>query len=317
MNNFWKSLPKPFTVLAPMENVTDHVFREIVATCLPNPDVFFTEFTNTDALTSAGYDKTIPRFSFSKKQKPIVAQIWGTRPENFLASAKIAVKLGFDGIDINMGCPDRAVVKSGACSALINNPQLASEIITATRKGANNLPISVKTRIGFNKIVTTEWVTFLLEQKIDALTIHARTAKEKSDVPARWDEIKIGVDIKNKISPQTIIIGNGDVLSMNDVQKKYKETGVDGVMIGRGIFKNPWVFDKTEKNHTTDEYINILVKHINLYQKFYNGERHFDVMKKFFKMYINNFKNAADLRMKLMETKTVDEAIFILSRVVS
>lgn len=306
--NFWRKLPRPFTVLAPMENVTNFAFRQVVATKLPKPDVLFTEFTNVEALNSGGFERTIPRFTLSMSQKPIVAQIWGINPENYYKSAKLIEKLGFDGIDINMGCPDRAVVKIGACSALINNKSLAKEIIEAVKKGSKKLPISVKTRIGFKKIVTEEWITFLLEQNIDALTIHGRTVKEMSDVPANWDEIKKAVEIKNKISPKTVIVGNGDVKSYSEVIKRYKNYNVDGVMIGRGIFSNPWIFDKNDKKHTPDEYKNILINHLKLLDQ----EKYFDEVKKFFKMYICNFEGANKLRAKLMQTKSVKEALKLL-----
>lgn len=308
MSNFWQNLPKPFSVLAPMENVTDFVFREVVSKYLPKPNVMFTEFTNVDALNSDGFEKTIHRFKFSKVQKPIVAQIWGTKPENFLKSAEIAADLGFDGIDINMGCPVKDVIKIGACSALINNRPLASEIIAATKEGAGKLPVSVKTRIGLKVVQTEEWTTFLLEQKIDALTIHARTAKQLSDIPANWEEIAKTVDIKNKISPNTILIGNGDVKNQNEIIEKHTKYGVDGVMIARGIFTNPWIFEKEEKTHIYDDYKKVLLKHLEMY----DNTMHFDKLKKFFKMYINNFEGAGSLRVKLMETKNVDEALKIL-----
>lgn len=313
MTNFWKTLPKPFTVLAPMEHVTDHVFREIVATCLPKPDVMFTEFTNVEALTSAGYDKTIPRFKFSKNQRPVVAQIWGMKPENYYTVAKMISELGFDGIDINMGCPERNVLKMGACSALIENRPLAKEIIEATKKGSNKLPVSVKTRIGLKKVVTEDWITFLLEQKIDALTVHGRTSKQLSNVPANWDEIHKAVEIRNAISPDTIIMGNGDVKNYENAVEKHSLYKVDGVMIGRGIFNNPWAFDKdNSKNHEPKEYLEVLSKHLNLYKEVYKGERHYDILKKFFKMYVNNFSGANQLRVKLMETKTIDEALNLI-----
>lgn len=304
MNNFWKNLPKPFTALAPMENVTDYVFREIVSTSLPKPDVLFTEFTNVDALNSDGFDKTIHRFKFSKNQHPIVAQIWGTNPDHFQKSAQIAEKMGFDGIDINMGCPVKAVVKIGACSALINNRPLVKDIIKATRKGTIKLPISVKTRIGFKNIITDEWITFLLEQNIDALTVHGRTAREMSDVPANWNEIKKAVEIRNKISPNTVIIGNGDIKNYDEISIKHKDYGVDGIMVGRGIFSNPWIFSKENTNHSKEEYRNLLLRHLEMY----DNSMHYDKLKKFFKMYINNFEGASALRSKLMNTKNVEEA---------
>ncbi len=308
MINFWQKLPKPFVALAPMEDVTDFVFREIVATELPRPDVMFTEFTNVDALNSEGFKKTIHRFKFSDKQRPIVAQIWGTRPENFLKSAKIASSLGFDGVDINMGCPVKDVVKFGACSALINNQPLAQEIISATKEGAGKLPVSIKTRIGLKVVQTEVWITFLLEQKIDALTVHGRTARELSDVPANWEEIKKAVEIKNKISPHTIIIGNGDVENSEKAREKHKIYDVDGVMIARGIFKNPWAFEETQTTHNFEDSKKVLINHL----KMYDNTMHYDKLKKFFKMYINNFDGASLLRAKLMETKNVNEALDIL-----
>jgi nifR3 family TIM-barrel protein len=317
MTNFWKDLPQPFTVLAPMENVTDLVFREIVTTLLPKPNVLFTEFTNVEALTSVGFEKTIPRLNFNEIQRPIVAQIWGVDPESFYKSAKLIQKLKFDGIDINMGCPDRAVIKGGAGAALINNKSLVKEIISAVKKGADKLPISIKTRIGFGSVVTSEWITFLLEQKIDALTIHGRTAKQMSKGIADWNEIKKAVEIKNKISPETLIIGNGDVESYSQVIDVHKKFGVDGVMIGRGIFKNPWVFDKSlePKKHIENEYIAVLLKHISLNEKTRNDPKSFEPMKKFFKMYINNFKGASILRQRLMETKNYSEVKKLLKNI--
>lgn len=310
MSNFWINLPKPFSVLAPMENVTDYVFREIVSTILPKPDVLFTEFTNVDALNSVGFDTTIHRFKHSNSQHPIVAQIWGTNPEHFKKSAQIAEEMGFDGVDINMGCPVKAVIKIGACSALINNRQLVKEIISATREGTKKIPISVKTRIGFKNIITEEWATFLLEQNIDALTIHGRTAKQMSDVPANWQEIAKVVKIKNTVSPDTIIIGNGDVKNQQDIQLKHQEFGVDGVMIGRGIFNNPWIFEKDNKEHTWEDYKTVLLKHLEMY----DNTMHFDKLKKFFKMYVNNFEGSKDLRAKLMATKNIDQAKEILEK---
>lgn len=308
MANFWQKLDKPFSVLAPMENVTDYVFREVVATVLAKPDVLFTEFTNVDALTSEGYKKTIHRFKFSQEQKPIVAQIWGTNPNKFYKSARIAQEMGFDGIDINMGCPVRAVVKIGACSALINNRPLVKEIILAAKEGANNLPISVKTRIGVSDIITEEWISFLLEQKVSAITIHGRTAKQMSDVPANWEEIARAVNIKNKIAPQTIVIGNGDVKDMGEIKNKHNLYGVDGVMIGRGIFSNPWVFEKDSQKHSREDYFKVLAKHLEMY----DHTMHYDKLKKFFKMYINNFEGASALRVKLMSTNNIDEAKSLL-----
>ena len=312
MNNFWTKLPKPFVALAPMEDVTDFVFREIVSLYLPRPDVMFTEFTNVEALNSAGFEKTIYRFKFDKKERPVVAQIWGLNPENYYKTAKLISELGFDGIDINMGCPDRAVIKIGTCSALINNHPLANEIILATKEGAKNLPISVKTRLGLKEVITEKWITFLLEHKLDAITIHGRTSKQMSDVPADWEEIKKAVDIRNKISPNILLIGNGDVKNYKNGIELSKRYGLDGAMIATGILSNPWAFEKTEKEYSLENNKEVLIKHLDLYSKTKESNKAYGVMKKFFKMYINNFEGAADLRAKLMTTKNVKEAFKLL-----
>lgn len=308
MTNFWQRLPKPFTVLAPMEDVTDVVFREIVAQ-LPRPDVFFTEFTSADGLASVGREKTILKFKFTSHQRPVVAQIWGINPENMRLAAQIVEKLKFDGVDINMGCPDRAVVKKGAGAAMCTNPKLAKEIINKVREGAPNLPLSVKTRLGFDKIATEDWIGFLLKQNLDALTIHGRTGKQKSDVPANWEEIGKAIKLKNQLSPNTILIGNGDVKDWFEAEEKFHQFGADGVMIGRGIFNNPWVFGKVKKEYSKEEYFELLKKHLTLFNETWGKTKNFAIMKKFFKMYVNNFEGAAQVRANLMDSKNFEEAI--------
>lgn len=313
----WGSLPKPFFALAPMEGATDTVFRQIVNSCA-RPDVSFTEFTNTDGLLSKGRDEVGKRLIFDISEKPLIAQIWGKNPESFYKSARLISTMGFDGIDINMGCPEKTVVNNGCCSALIENPNLATEIIKATKEGAPELPISVKTRIGFKTIKTYEWIKFLLEQNIDALTVHFRTQKEMSLVPAHWEEAEIISNIKSQISNNTIIIGNGDVISKKqgyDLALKY---GLDGVMIGRGVFQNPYVFDeKIDYNkQNVDERIELLKNHISLFEKTWkitnpisekNYAKSFPPLKRFFKIYISGFDGASEMREKLMATNSVDE----------
>jgi tRNA-dihydrouridine synthase len=219
MNSVWNTLQKPFFVLAPMEDVTDTVFRRIVGRH-GAPDLYVTEFTNTDALTSKGERIAMQRLRFEESERPIIAQIWGIHPKSYYESAKKIATMGFDGIDINMGCPQRDVIKSGACSALIRNHKLTKEIIEATKDGAGDLPLSVKTRIGFSEIQTEDWCRFLLEQNLAALTIHARTVKEQSLVPAHWEEVTKVVALRDKINKQTLIIGNGDVIDRADGLKK-------------------------------------------------------------------------------------------------
>lgn len=303
--NFWASLKKPFFVLAPMDDVTDVVFRQMVSEIAP-PDVFFTEFTNVEALVSKGRASQITRLKFIRDQKPIVAQIWGNNPENYFKVAQELVGMDFDGIDINMGCPDKGVCKNGGCSALINEPTRAAEIIAATKQGAEKLPVSVKTRIGYSKIQTAEWIPFLLDQGLAALTIHGRTRKEMSKVPAHWDEIKKAVKIRNSLGVETLIIGNGDVVDRVEGLKKVKESGVDGIMIGRGIFKNLWCFgEKPEKSEK--EMLELLLKHARAFDKEWGKDKNFQVLRKFFKIYVSDFPQAHNLRIKLMETGNLAE----------
>ncbi|MCL5113879.1 MAG: tRNA-dihydrouridine synthase [Patescibacteria group bacterium] len=309
MKNIWHTLKKPIFALAPMEDVTDTVFRRIVIDC-GKPDIFFTEFTNCDGLFSKGRKDVIQRLKFEKDEKPIIAQIWGADPSKFYEAAKLLSKMGFAGIDINMGCPQKKVTKKGACAALIKNPNLAKEIIDATKKGASGLPVSVKTRIGYNEIQTEDWIKFLLEQKIDALTVHLRTKKEESTPPAHWEEMRKITQIKKSLKSKTIILGNGDIKTIQEGKEKIKEYDLDGFMIGRGIFLNPWVFNENININkiTTKQRLSLLLKHVDLYDKTWGKNKNFNVMKKYFKIYISNFDGASNMRIKLMETKNAKEA---------
>ncbi len=307
--NFWQDIKKPFLVLAPMEDVTDTVFRRIVCSC-GRPDVLFTEFTNVDGICSVGKSHLIHRLRYHPIERPIVAQIWGMKPENYLKSAQLVVEMGFDGIDINMGCPEKRVIKQGACIKLIDNRNLANEIVLATKEGAGNLPISVKTRIGLNKIATEDWIGFLLKLNLDAITIHGRIAKEMSGVPAHWDEIGKVVALKDQMQIPTLVIGNGDVLSRKDALSKVEKFGVDGVMIGRGIFSNPWLFAGREG--TAREKIEKMREHIELFDKEWGRDKNFPIMKKFFKMYIQGFPGASEMRAKFMEAESAKEALGML-----
>ncbi|MCL4365624.1 tRNA-dihydrouridine synthase [Patescibacteria group bacterium] len=308
--NFWEKLPKPIYILAPMDGVTDTVFRQIMVST-GKPDVFFTEFVPVDALISKGYKKALESLRFTETERPIVAQIWGSNPEHFYKVAGLLSKLGFDGIDINMGCPDKNVIKQNGGSALIKNPKLAKEIITATTKGAKGLPISVKTRIGFDKIDTENWVTTLLQTPISALTLHLRTVREMSKVPAHWEEISKAVRIKDKLKSKTLIIGNGDIKSLLEARDKCNQYGIDGVMIGEGIFENVWLFNENieVQNVPAQAKIRLLLKHLKLFKKTYGETKHFELMKKFVKCYVNNFNGAFVSREKLMQSKTLDELI--------
>lgn len=308
--NFWEKLKKPIFILAPMDGVTDTVFRQIV-TSVGRADVFFTEFVPVDAILSKGKEEILRTLQFSEIERPIVAQIWGSDPDKFYKVAQLLSKLKFDGIDINMGCPDKNTIKKGACSALIKNPKLAQDIILATIKGAKGLPVSVKTRIGFNRIEMENWVATLLGTPISALTLHLRTVSEMSKVPAHWEEISKAVEIRNKLNSKALIIGNGDVKSLQEAREKCQKYNIDGVMIGRGIFDNVWLFNDNIKAEdiTSEQKINLLIKHLALFQKTWGDSKHFELMKKFVKCYINNFKGASEARERLMKCKTLDELI--------
>lgn len=312
--NFWKSLPRPFSVLAPMEDVTDVVFRSLVREC-GAPDVFFSEFTSTDGMFSPGEHKVVHRLERSPDESPLVAQIWGRNPENYFKASQKLASLGFDGIDINMGCPVEKIIRSGNCSALIEEPDLAAELIAAAKEGAAGLPVSVKTRIGFKVQKTEEWTGFLLEQGIAALTVHGRIAKHLSKYSAKWEEIGKVVALRDSLKVNTTIIGNGDVLTLEEINEKHQEHGVDGVMIGRGIFENLFLFDPDKtplRERSIDEKLSLLMRHVELFEEFWKERKPYRVLKKFFKIYATHFAGASDLRMKLVETETSDDARVVI-----
>ncbi|OHA50588.1 MAG: hypothetical protein A2W59_01330 [Candidatus Terrybacteria bacterium RIFCSPHIGHO2_02_41_19] len=317
VKGFWKKLAmsrrdldRPILALAPMADVTNAAFRRIIAK-YGKPDVMFTEFVSCDGLCSAGQKNLLPILKFTKKERPIVAQIFGAKPENFYESAKLIKKLGFDGIDINMGCPDKKVIKQGAGAALMQNHELAKKIIKETKKGAGNIPVSIKTRIGYDKYDKKEfkkWLMALLEEKLAAIIIHARTKKEMSLVPARWDVVAEAVKIRDKFfgdkKDKTLILGNGDVQSVADAKEKARISSADGVMIGRAVFGNPWLFLNAQK--TNFEKLSVLFEHTKLFEKINKG-RKFDVMKKHFKSYVSGFPGAKELRIKLMISKNAED----------
>lgn len=219
-----------------MDDVTDVAFRQIV-TRASAPEVLFTEFVSTDGLQSAGRERTMERLRIEPSlARPLVVQIWGNDPEKYYQTALDVAGMGFSGIDINMGCPEKGIVARGCCGGMIGNYAKAAEVIAATKAGAPNLPVSVKTRLGLSSIITEDWAGFLLTQNLAALTIHARTVREMSKVPARWEEIAKVTALRDQIAPDTVIIGNGDVRDRAHGEQLAAETGVDGIMIGRGIF---------------------------------------------------------------------------------
>lgn len=308
------TLPKPFFVLAPMDDVTDTVFRQIVAECA-RPDLFFTEFVNVDGLQSAGREHLLKRIQFTRGEQPLIAQIWGKNPENYFKTAQELVQMGFAGIDINMGCPVKAVVNNGCCSDLMNNRELALEIIAATQQGAaGNVPVSVKTRLGFNE-VDFSWHELLLQQKLDMLTIHGRTRKEMSSVPARWDLIGKIRELRDKLASDTLIVGNGDVLTRHQGLELAQTYQLDGIMIGRGVFQDPFVFAEQSPwaSFTKQQKLALYTRHVTLFaQTWTNQDRRLAVLNKFCKIYIQGFDGAKELREQLMAAQTADELLGLL-----
>lgn len=311
---FWETLPKPFFALAPLEDVTDAAFRRIIAR-KGRPDVTFCEFTSADGLVLAdkkGQKRLRRKLLFSEIERPIVAQFFSAVPEHMEAAARIAAEMGFDGVDINMGCPDRAVEKSGCGAAMIRNPALAREIIRATK--CAGLPVSIKTRLGYNADELETWLPELLAEEPAAITIHARTRKEMSDVPARWERIKRAVEIRNALRSKTLILGNGDVKDCADARAKCEATGADGAMLGRAIYGNPWLFAERTDEPTPQERIETLAEHIKLFDELLGDASNFATMKKHFKSYISGWDGAKELRTRLMEAHNAEDARIVLAK---
>ncbi len=313
MQNIWENLPKPFLILAPMEGVTDAVFRQVIAKA-GRPDLFYTEFTNVSSFASEkGRHDALDRLTIAPTDTPIIAQIWGKNPDHFSELASALNKLGFSGVDINMGCPDRHVNRAGGGAAMIKTPELAIECIKRAKE-ATDLPISVKTRLGFTYLEEyKDWISLLLKQDLAALTVHLRTRKEMSKVPAHYELIPELIKLRDEISPNTKLIINGDIKNKAEAEKlhqKYPE--VDGFMIGRGVFVNPYCF--TDHAPSRDELMKLLNLHLDLFDESCKDQyRSFEPLKHFFKIYLNNFPGASNLRAKLMETHSTAEARKILS----
>ena len=317
-------VPKPLFVLAPMDDVTDTVFRRIINSCAP-ADLYFTEFVNVDGLMSPGRINLLKKLMFDVSEGPLIAQLWGLKPENFeaiarqIADGSLANELGlpkgvnFVGIDLNMGCPAKSEVKNGACSALIKDRPLAREIIEATKRGAGDIPVSVKTRVGFSSI-DLSWIEFLLGFELDMLTIHWRTRKEMSKVPAHWELAQEVVSLKDKISPKTKIVGNGDVLTKKQGIELANLYHLDGIMIGRGVFYDPFVFADNSPWQSVDKQsrIKLYKKHVELFAKTWPSNtksRPIQTLNKFCKIYISDFDGAKEMREQLMFCQSTDELL--------
>lgn len=314
MATFWNNLPHPFFVLAPMETVTDVVFRHVVKQAAA-PDVWFTEFTNATGWAHAG-DKAIGgRLVKTNDEQPIVAQLWGSDPEAMALLSQHCATLGYDGIDINMGCPDASAVKSGGGAGMIRTPERAYEMIAAAKTAG--IPVSVKTRLGYSRVDEWEaWLRGILEQDVAMLTIHLRTKKEMSKVPAHFEVIPDIKKLRDEVAPGTLLVINGDIRDRNHGLELVDTYGVDGVMIGRGIFANPHAFSESSERKSKAELIDLLHLHLDRYDEYSQlTKRPFETLKRFFKIYIRDFDGASDLRDKLMHTKSTDEVRAILETV--
>ncbi|HEY5442191.1 MAG TPA: tRNA-dihydrouridine synthase [Candidatus Saccharimonadales bacterium] len=322
-----QALPKPFFVLAPMDDVTDTVFRQIIAGCAP-PDLYFTEFVNADGLQSPGRQKLLKKLRFTAADQPLIAQIWGREPENFyktaqqLADGSLARELGlpaginFAGVDLNMGCPQKSEVKNGTCAALINDRPLAEQIIDATQKGLDGrLPLSIKTRTGYGEVDLT-WPELLLGKKLNMLTIHGRTKTQMSKVPADWEVIAQIRELRDRLAPDTLIVGNGDVRDRThglELAQKYR---LDGIMIGRGIFQDPFAFaaDSPWQDYSPEQRIGLYRMHVRLFaETWQNNERAVHTLNEFCKLYISGFDGAKELREKLMAAASPAELLELLA----
>ncbi|HDE3854265.1 TPA: tRNA dihydrouridine synthase [Staphylococcus aureus] len=310
--NFWSELPRPFFILAPMEDVTDVVFRHVVSEAA-RPDVFFTEFTNTESFCHPeGIHSVRGRLTFSEDEQPMVAHIWGDKPEQFRETSIQLAKMGFKGIDLNMGCPVANVAKKGKGSGLILRPDVAAEIIQATKAGG--LPVSVKTRLGYYEIDEwKDWLKHVFEQDIANLSIHLRTRKEMSKVDAHWELIEAIRNLRDEIAPNTLLTINGDIPDRKTGLELAEKYGIDGVMIGRGIFHNPFAFEKEPREHTSKELLDLLRLHLSLFNKYEKDEiRQFKSLRRFFKIYVRGIRGASELRHQLMNTQSIAEARALL-----
>ena len=324
---FWQNLRKPFVVMAPMADVTDVAFRALVAK-QGAPDVFWTEFVSADGLYHTREiqkmkDEENPLMRdllIGEGQRPIVAQIFSSKPEMIAYATKLVAAKGFDGVDINMGCPDRAIERQGCGSAMIKTPEVACAIIRAA-KAASDLPVSVKTRVGYNKESLDEWLPVLLEETPAAITLHLRTRKQMSLVPADWELMKKAVEIRDRINPDVLLIGNGDIQNLDEARAKIAESGCDGAMIGRGMFGNPWVFAGTSRSNlevpqherTLEEKLTALIELAHTFEKI-TPPKSFAILKKHIKAFVTGFDGAAHLRAQLMELESATELEAIITQ---
>ena len=305
--NIYTSLEKPIYSLAPMEDVTDTVFRQII-TVIKRPDLFYTEFVNVDGLFSVGRDKVMNRLKFLPIEKPLIVQLWGSNPDNFYYATRMVKDMGFDGVDINMGCSVSKVTNKGAGAGLINADRgLVKDIVSAVKDGAGDLPISVKTRVGWLNY-DLDWIRFLLEQDLDVLTIHGRTATGVYSKKPNWGRIRASVEIRDELGKKTLIFGNGGVITLKQAKRYLKKCNVDGIMIGKEAIHNPWIFSGRQVVPVSESF-ETFKKHIVLFKDTWGDSKDFNTLKKFVGSYVNGFVGSQDIRNEMMKTTTIEELL--------
>jgi tRNA-dihydrouridine synthase len=367
-NSFWNNLPRPIVGLAPMDGVTDAAFRTITARH-GGPDLSFTEFVSIDRIVS-GYDPDLAELRYSEIERPAIAQVFGTDPEAFYQTAHLICELGFDGIDINMGCPSKTVARAGAGAGLIRTPERAREIIRRTRQGIRDwaagqaidriglpssvaedvrrakvrwfgrpaepvveiprqiIPVSVKTRLGYGRVVIDDWIPSLLSESPAAITLHGRTLAQNYSAEADWEAIARAAEIVRR--SDTLILGNGDVRSASKAVRRIRETGVHGVLVGRAAMGNPWIFrtgdsirsgvrsgelPPADPDVSIAEKIAVALEHAELFDR-YRGKLSFRNMRKYLAAYWSGFPGAAELRRRLVQVENLREVESILQPVV-
>jgi nifR3 family TIM-barrel protein len=323
-NSFWENLPRPFFILAPMEDVTDVAFRQMFAkygrysdnaSNRRGPDVFWTEFTSADGLLKGGWERLKHQLFYEENERPIVAQLFSAHPDRMEGAAQLCAQLGFDGVDINMGCPSSTVCDNGCGCGLIKQPELARDIIQAAKEGAGSIPISVKTRTGFHESELETWVPALLAAEPAVLIMHGRTRNEMSDVPNGWDEIMRTVEIRDELASETLIVGNGDITSLEEGKQRAKETGVEGIMVGRAAFGNPWFFNPeiNREDLSADKRLGVMAEQAKSFDELLPNQ-HFAIMRKHFKAYTRGLPEANNLRDQLMQTADAKEVKAIVEK---
>ena len=365
--SFWNTLAQPIIGLAPMDGVTDAPCRTIHG-LYGRPDIVLTEFTNVEGLWR-GSDRIFRDFLYTSAERPVVAQIFGCKPDYFYKAAHVVCELGFDGVDINMGCPAAAVANKGGGAALIRVPETAKAIIRATQEGVRDwanghtledlemepariqrirqmnedrvriwgdtarierrlLPVSVKTRLGYDSVIITDWVQELLELEPANISIHGRTLAQHYKGEADWDAIAAAAEIVRKTD--TLILGNGDIHSMYQAAQRIRTSGVNGVLIGRASYGNPWLFQKRETlkqllnadiNPTPEDLPDVLptreerlymaLEHARVHAKL-KGEEHFVELRKHMGWYLGHFPGAKRVRNELVRINSLADVEHII-----